>query len=272
MAEREIYLDNAATTKPYPEAILAMARCLAEDWGNPAGLYGRGRAAYQAMAAAREEVARLIGAAADEIYFTSGGTEADNLAIAGVAGRFAAGHIITSAIEHKAVLNCVRHLQEQGYAADFVAPDERGIVAVADIVAALRPDTLLVSLMLANNEVGTIQPVADLARKLGGRGIILHTDAVQAVGKLPLNVGELGVDMLSISAHKINGPKGVGALYVRHGADTEPILFGGAGAWFKERHGESSCYSWFWRGGASDPFAFSGAAGAGGGCAGGIFS
>ena len=222
-----IYLDNSATTKPYPEVVAAMQQVLQENWGNPSGIHSFGRDAYDAMSAARRQVAALLGAEPDEIYFTSGGTEADNLAILGVAGRFQRGHIITSSIEHAAVLNCCRYLEGQGFEVTYLPPDEDGLISPAQVEQALRPDTLLVSLMLANNEIGSLQPVAELGRLLSGRGVLLHTDAVQAVGKAPVQVAELGVDMLTLSAHKINGPKGCGALYVRHQTDLQPLLWGG---------------------------------------------
>ena len=222
-----IYLDNSATTKPYPEAVAAMTECMTENWGNPSGIHAYGRDAYDAMSRAREAAARLIGAEPSEVYFTSGGTEADNLAVAGVASRFQSGHIITTAIEHAAVLNCCADLAEKGFAVTYLQPDSRGLISAEQVAAALRPDTLLVSVMLANNEVGTIQPVAEIGELLAGRGILLHTDAVQAVGKIPVDVNALQVDMLTVSSHKLNGPKGVGALYVRHGADVQPIIFGG---------------------------------------------
>ncbi len=222
-----IYLDNSATTPPYPEAVAAMTAALRENWGNPSGIHSFGRDAFDAMQAARAQVAELIGADAAEIYFTSGGTEADNLAILGVAERFCRGHIITSAIEHAAVLNPCRYLEERGFDVTYLVPSAAGFISAEQVAAALRPDTLLVSLMHANNEIGTIQPVAELGRLLAGRGVLLHTDAVQSAGKLPLNVAELGVDMLTLSSHKLNGPKGVGALYVRHGVDIRPRLLGG---------------------------------------------
>lgn len=222
-----IYLDNSATTKPYPEVVAAMQEVLEANWGNPSGIHSFGRDAFDAMSRAREQVAGLIGAEPGEIYFTSGGTEADNLALLGVAGRFERGHIITSAIEHAAVLNSCRHLEARGFQVTYLPPDEAGCLCAAQVEQALRPDTLLVSVMLANNEIGSIQPVAELGRLLADRGVLLHTDAVQAVGKMPVDVEALGVDMLTLSGHKINGPKGIGALYVRHGVEMEPRLWGG---------------------------------------------
>ena len=222
-----IYLDNSATTRPYAEVTAAMAACMRDNWGNPGGIHSVGRDAYAAMNRAREQVGALVNARAEEIYFTGGGTEADNLAIMGVAGRFARGHIITTAVEHAAVLNCCRRLQERGFDVTYLPPDAEGRITVGQVAEALRPDTLLVSVMHANNEVGTIMPVAEIGRLLAGRGVLLHTDAVQSVGKIAVDVAALGVDMLTISGHKINGPKGVGALYVRHGVDIEPVILGG---------------------------------------------
>lgn len=223
----QIYLDNSATTKPYPEVLAAMAQNMQQDWGNPSSIYAAGRNAYADVSAARAQVAQLIGANPGELYFTSGGTEADNLALLGVAARFYRGHIITTAIEHAAVLNSCRNLADRGFAVTYLQPDKRGLIRAEQVAAALRPDTLLVSVMLANNEVGTVQPVKEIGQMLAGRGVLLHTDAVQAAGKIAFNVDELRVDMLTVSAHKLNGPKGVGALYVRHGVDILPQHFGG---------------------------------------------
>lgn len=222
-----IYLDNSATTRPYPEVVAAMCENMTESWGNPSGIHSFGRDAYDVLQHSREQVAALINADPLEIYFTSGGTEADNLAILGVARRFERGHIITSAIEHHAVLKACQRLEDEGFSVTYLMPDGDGRIHPEAVAAALRPDTLMVSIMHANNEIGTIQPIADIGRMLSGRGVLLHTDAVQSVGKTAVDVEKLKVDMLSLSGHKINGPKGVGVLFVRHGVDIEPVIAGG---------------------------------------------
>lgn len=222
-----IYLDNSATTCPYPDVVAAMSENMLENWGNPSGIHSFGRDAYDALRCSREQVGTLLNADPDEIYFTSGGTEADNIALRGVAQRFERGHIITSSIEHHAVLESCRWLEQQGFSVTYLPPDADGRVSCGQVAAALRPDTLLVSIMHANNEIGSMQPIAEIGRLLAGSGVLLHTDAVQSVGKAEVDVQKLGVDMLTLSGHKINGPKGVGALFVRHGADIEPLLRGG---------------------------------------------
>lgn len=227
---RKVYADHSATTPVHPEVAQVMLKYLTEDFGNPSSIHSFGRTARKAVEEAREKVARLIGAQTSEVFFTSGGTESDNWAIKGVAyaNQQKGKHIISTPIEHHAVLHTIEHLQKNGFEATFVPVDEHGTVKVEDVAKAIRPDTILVTVMMANNEVGTIQPIAEIARLCHEKGIIMHTDAVQAVGSIPVNVEELGVDLLSLSGHKIYGPKGVGALYIRKRTKIIPIAHGGA--------------------------------------------
>ena len=226
-----IYADNAATTKTSPLAQKAMLDAMERFWGNPSSLHTPGQQAKEAMQSAREAVAKAIGAQPREIYFTSGGSEADNQAIASAArvgamkGR---KHLITTAIEHHAVLHTVDQLAKEGFEVTLIPVDESGIVKVSDVAAAIREDTALVSVMYANNEIGTIQPVAEIGALCRERGIPFHTDAVQAVGHLPIEVNAQNIDMLSLSAHKFHGPRGVGALYARRGAPLLTFIQGGA--------------------------------------------
>lgn len=231
MSERSIYLDHAATTPVDARVLAAMLPYFTANPGNPSSIHQAGRAALEALDDARGAVAAVLGASRKEIIFTGGGSEADNLAIKGVAlAQQQAGkgaHIITSAIEHHAVLHAVEYLETFGFEATILPVDADGLVRPDDLRAAIRPDTVLASIMLANNEIGTIQPLAALGAICRERGVPLHTDAVQAAGSLALNVDALNVDLLTLAAHKFYGPKGVGALYVRHGTPLLPQINGG---------------------------------------------
>lgn len=224
-----IYLDHAATTPLHPDVMEAMTEAMSTTYGNPSSIHQYGRQAKAAMGKARRAIASSLHASAEEIVFTSGGTEADNLAIIGAASALKekGRHIITTTIEHKAVLNACQYLEENGFNVTYVPVDETGHVAVDDVMGAIQPDTILVSIMFGNNEVGTVQPIADIGQRLREQDIVFHTDAVQAVGKRALHVNELAVDLLSGSAHKIHGPKGVGFLYIREKTPIKPLLYGG---------------------------------------------
>ena len=226
-----IYLDNSATTRPCPEAVAAMTAALTEHWGNPSSLYRFGMEAAKSLRTAREQVAKALGAETDRVFFTSGGTEADNWAIFSTMARMGkrGKHIITTAVEHHAVLNPMKRLEEQGYTVTCLEPDKLGRVTPEALREALRPDTVLVSIMMVNNETGAVMPIEKMA-KLTHRlcpNALFHTDAVQGFLKLPFQAKTLGADMISISSHKVHGPKGAGALYIRKGLPLPPQLLGG---------------------------------------------
>lgn len=226
---RRIYLDHAATTPLHPAVIEEMNKVLETHFGNPSSIHSYGRAAKQYLEVARQSVARLLAAGAPEIFFTSGGTEADNLAIMGtaLAHKEWGGHIITSAIEHHAVLDSCWALAENGFEVTFLPVDGDGFVDPDDVKKAIRRNTILITIMHANNEIGTIEPVPEIGRIAREHGIAFHTDAVQTAGYIPLNVDGLYADLISISAHKIYGPKGAGALYIREGSRVESLFHGG---------------------------------------------
>ena len=227
-----IYLDNSATTKPCDEAVAAITAALTELWANPSALYGFGIDAAHALRTARNQVAAAMGAEHDRVFFTSGGTEADNWAIFGAARRFGKKnkHIITTAIEHHAILNCMKELEAQGFEVTYLQPDELGRITLDMLKTALRKDTFLVSIMMVNNEVGSVMPISQMA-KLTHRicpDAIFHTDAVQGFMKIPFAAKTLGADLISVSSHKVHGPKGAGALYISPRLRSFPaLLFGG---------------------------------------------
>jgi len=225
---QRVYLDHAATTPLDPEVFLAMKPYFSDEFGNPSSIHETGHRAYLALTRAREKVARALSSRPNEIIFTSGGTESDNLALKGAAEAHGfKGHIITTAVEHHAILHTARYLETRGVAVTYVPADEKGRVEPRSIIDALRDDTFLVSVMYANNEIGTIQPIDEIGKELQRRKVLFHTDAVQAAGSLSLDVRSLHVDMLSLSAHKFYGPKGIGALYLKNGVVIEPQQLGG---------------------------------------------
>ncbi len=222
-----VYLDNAATTRVDPKVLEEMLPFFSEKYGNASSPHSLGSEAKEALEEARVRVAGLIGATPEEIIFTSGGTESDNLAVFGAARARGKGHIVTSVIEHPAVLNACEYLEKSGFEVTYVPVDSDGILNLTELERSIRPDTFLISIMHANNEIGTIQPIKEISKIARAPGILLHTDAVQSTGKIPTSVKELGVDMLAISSHKLHGPKGVGALFIRKGIQLAPASQGG---------------------------------------------
>jgi len=229
MGERIVYLDHAATTAVRREVLEAMLPYFADNYGNPSSIYSLGREAKKAIEDSREKAAAAIGANAREIYFTGSGSEADNWAIKAIAdaNREKGKHIITSAIEHHAVLNSCHYLENIGYKVTYLPVDGNGLVSVNDVKASIRKDTTLITVMYANNEIGTIQPIAEIGQVAREKGIIFHTDAVQAIGNIPIDVEKTNIDALSMSGHKFYGPKGTGALFVRKGIKIPSFIHGG---------------------------------------------
>ena len=225
-----IYLDNAATTKTAPEVVEAMLPYFTEYYGNPSSVYSFAAQNKEVITQQREIIANALGAKTEEIYFTAGGSESDNWALKATAEAYGnkGKHIITTKIEHHAILHSAEYLEKRGYEVTYLDVDEYGVVKLDDLKAAIRPDTILISVMFANNEIGTIQPIKEIGEIAHEHGILFHTDAVQAFGQVPINVDECHIDMLSASGHKLNGPKGIGFLYIRKGVKLRSFVHGGA--------------------------------------------
>ena len=225
-----IYLDNAATTKTSKEVVDAMLPYFTEDYGNPSSIYEIGQRSKEAITKAREQIAQVIGAKTEEIYFTAGGSESDNWALKEAFEAYSGkgNHIITTKIEHHAILHTCEYLEKQGARIPYLDVDENGLVDLEELQKAICPETILISVMFANNEIGTIEPVKEIGMIAKEHGVLFHTDAVQAFGQVPIDVNEMNIDMLSSSAHKINGPKGIGFLYIRKGVKIRSFVHGGA--------------------------------------------
>ncbi|MGL6202227.1 MAG: cysteine desulfurase NifS [Lachnospiraceae bacterium] len=228
--EKLIYLDNAATTKTAPEVLTAMLPYFTEQYGNPSSIYSFAGKSKEAVMKQREIIADVLGAKENEIYFTAGGTESDNWALKAAADAYEnkGNHIITTKIEHHAILHTCEYLEKKGFDVTYLDVDENGIVDLKQLAEAIRPTTILISIMFANNEIGTLEPIKEIGEIAHQHGILFHTDAVQAMGQVPINVDEYHIDMLSASGHKINGPKGIGFLYIRKGVRIHSFIHGGA--------------------------------------------
>lgn len=228
--EKIIYLDNAATTRTAPEVVDAMLPYFTEKYGNPSSVYGFAAENKEVISRQRRVIAEVLGAKENDIYFTAGGTESDNWALTATAEAYASKgkHIITSRIEHHAILHTCEYLEKRGYEVTYLDVDENGLVDPKKVEEALRPDTILISIMTANNEIGTIQPIREIGEIARAHGVLFHTDAVQAFAQIPINVEECHIDMLSASGHKLNGPKGIGFLYIRKGVKIRSFIHGGA--------------------------------------------
>ena len=228
--EKLIYLDNAATTKTAPEVVEAMLPYFTEKFGNPSSVYSFASGNKDVITKQRETIAKTLGAKSNEIYFTAGGSESDNWALKATADAYQdkGNHIITTKIEHHAILHTAEYLEKRGFEVTYLDVDEDGVVRLEDLEAAIRPTTILISVMFANNEIGTIQPIKEIGKIAHEKGILFHTDAVQAFGQVPIDVDEYHIDMLSASGHKLNGPKGIGFLYIRKGVKIRSFVHGGA--------------------------------------------
>lgn len=226
---KEIYLDNAATTRVLPEIAQAMAKAMTENYGNPSSIYEIGQNAHDILDIARQQVADLINADPEEITFTGGGSEGDTMLLRGVARKYKnkGNHIITSAIEHHAILHTCQALEKEGFKITYLPVDKYGKVSPSDVEKAITPQTILVSVMFANNEIGTIEPIREIGAIAHKHGVLMHTDAVQATGHVPIDVKGDNIDMLTMTAHKFHGPKGTGAVYIRKGVKMEPLVYGG---------------------------------------------